>query len=388
MIKKTILTLFILINFSVVFSQGIKVGVFYDFPLKTIVFSAVKGDYQLLGDSSEISRINHSNILYISVYQNYVKVRDAREHLGYFKQVSLVSKDIQSEFKIKPVFPSTKERNFEGFLHIASDGHHLAAINQLDVEKYLVSVVEAEGGPGHTYEYYRVQAIISRTYLYGHLNKHINEGFNVCDGVHCQVFRRKTEPDKNIVKALEDTRGLVISDGDNKLITAAFHSNSGGYTANSEDVWIDSLPYLRGVPDRFSENQRNHKWKKDIKLNAWIEFLRENGFKVNPSMSTKKFEFDQGKRQRFLVYGQDSIHLKYVRRDLGLRSTFFSIRSKDSKTLSFQGFGYGHGVGLSQIGAMRMVKLGYSFQEIIRFYYKNVKIIPYNEVIYIAKEEK
>lgn len=368
------------------FSQGFRVGIFYDFPLKTITVNSIKGEYKVMGDSVFIKNIDQKNILYISVYQDYLKVRDAKGHLGYYSDFSIISDDFTSNFKIKPVFPSEKERTYEGNLHLKSDGHHLIAVNQLDPESYVVSVVESEAGINHTLEYYKVQAIISRTYAYGHMSKHAVDNFNLCDGVHCQVFRHNLNPNKVIAKAVAETEDLVITDSNNKLITAAFHSSSGGQTANSEDVWIDSLSYLRSINDKFSENQRNATWKKDIPISEWNSYMMSKGIHISKNTSLSKYEFNQYDRKKYYVFGSDSIALRAIRQDLGLRSTFFSINALDNKMLRFEGKGYGHGVGLSQIGAMKMSKMGYGYKEIIQFYYKGVKVIPFNEIIYIKPD--
>ena len=95
------------------------------------------------------------------------------------------------------------------------------------------------------------------------LNKHEHEGYNLCDRVHCQAYYRKCTNDK-VEKASNATKGLVIVDSDIKLILAAFYSNCGGQTVNSEDVWQKPVYYLRSVKDPHCVNEPNAKWNKKI----------------------------------------------------------------------------------------------------------------------------
>ena len=101
-------------------------------------------------------------------------------------------------------------------------------------------------------------------------------------------------------------------------------------------------------------------------------------FNIKDSVKLQKiFNFTQYKRKVYLI---DSIPLKTVRADFKLKSAFFSINPKGD-TLYLQGKGYGHGCGLSQEGALRMVTKGYSYKDIIRFYYKGIEIKKYDDVV-------
>ncbi|MEG1910492.1 MAG: hypothetical protein RR190_05940, partial [Bacteroidales bacterium] len=86
--------------------------------------------------------------------------------------------------------------------------------------------------------------------------------------------------------------------------------------------------------------------------------------------------FTQNERK---VYFCGQIPLKFIRRDLNLRSTFFSV-SSDGTTVTLNGKGYGHAVGLSQEGAMRMIELGFSITDVILFYYPGVEILHVDEL--------
>src|SRR5208337_2379392 len=101
------------------------------------------------------------------------------------------------------------------------------------------------------------------TYALKNSRKHITEGYNLCDMVHCEVYKgRCTKPE--IILAVSKTSGEVIVDKDNQLINAAFHANCGGQTVNSEDVWSKSATYLKSVNDTFCINMPKARWEKTI----------------------------------------------------------------------------------------------------------------------------
>jgi stage II sporulation protein D len=124
----------------------------------------------------------------------------------------------------------------------------LVLINTCDVEKYVAGVVKAEGGSGKNLEYFKSQAVIARTYMYKYIDKHLSDGYNLCDNTHCQAFNGSSA-DSILNEAAMETKGLVILDKDSTLIISAFSSNCGGETSSSEDVWLSSQPYLKKVID-------------------------------------------------------------------------------------------------------------------------------------------
>ena len=171
----------------------------------------------------------------------------------------------------------------------------------------------------------------------------------------------------------------MIVDKDNKMISAAFHSNSGGQTINSEDIWNIPTSYLKSVQDTFSLKMPNATWEYKILATNWLEYLstRFNYKIADPVKKNYALTYKQDTRQ---VYFADSIPLTIIRNDLGLKSTWFSIVDQQGGYLIFKGKGYGHGVGLSQQGAIRMAQLGYSYLEIIKYYYKDVNVVDYEEL--------
>jgi stage II sporulation protein D len=195
--------------------------------------------------------------------------------------------------------------------------------------------------------------------------------YNVCDNTHCQAFNGLSS-DSLLNEAVLETKGLVILDKDSALIISAFHSNCGGETLSSEDVWLSGLSYLKSVVDPYCLSSKNATWQKSFSMNEWVKYIRKAGYsgKVDdPSV----FNFIQKSRLADYKTGTFTLPLITMRSDLNLRSTFFSLNAKgDSIVLT--GRGYGHGVGLCQEGAMVMAAKGFKYPEIINFYYSGVFI--------------
>lgn len=97
--------------------------------------------------------------------------------------------------------------------------------------------------------------------MYKYFDKHMQDKYNVCDNTHCQAFNG-TSIDTILNKAAMETHNEVIIDQDSVLIISAFHSNCGGQTSSSEDVWLTSQPYLKSVSDPYCINSRNALWRK------------------------------------------------------------------------------------------------------------------------------
>jgi stage II sporulation protein D len=247
----------------------------------------------------------------------------------------------------------------------------LVLINISDIEKYISGVVKAEGGSGKNLEYFKTQAIIARTYMYKYFDKHSSDRYNVCDNTHCQAFNGLTS-DTLLNRAVLETRGLVILDKDSVLIISAFHSNCGGETSSSEEVWLSDQPYLKAVKDPYCLNSRNSTWTKSLSLKEWVSYLRKSGYQGNTDYPSG-FNFLQESRLTDYKTGSFTISLRTIRSDFDLRSTFFSLYAKGDSVI-FDGRGYGHGVGVCQEGAMEMAAKGFNYKQIIDFYYFGVII--------------
>lgn len=368
---------------------NVSIGLYSGSKIKSIGIVSTNCNGFAINDSAQIIfKFKKSQMLHISAKEDSVVVKSLDSLIGVFSSFSIVPSD-STLLRVKSIHPELATRQFEGNIRIKAKTENLLIVNEVDLNRYVAGVIEAEAGTGHTLEYYKVQAIICRTYALSHLNRHEPEGFQLCDQVHCQVYRGRNKLNKNIANATISSHNLVLVDENVDLITAAFHSNCGGQTCNSEDIWNLPKTYLKSVTDTFCIKKNNAVWRKQMTRNEWQNYLtKEYKYKLHDSDSVatlEAFSFFQPARKTHLGILPNAVPLKNIRADFSLKSTFFSVQS-DSVNVVLNGKGYGHGVGLCQEGAMEMAKLGYSYYDILRFYYQNVFIIDLRR-LYLFKDE-
>ena len=347
-------------------AEKVRVRLFSNNKVELIYVSFDLGQYDLFADSV---------LLELSLGEGMsVELKPAAEGVtvsvngylyGTFRQAILRATDTACIMCLNP--KGVKQRTYEGDLVVSAfDRSNLKIINEVDFETYLAGVVQSEIY-GKKSDIFRIQAVISRTWALRNMKKHRADGYNFCDYVHCQAYQNRcVRPD--IMLGTMQSSGETIVDADGNLIDTPFHSNSGGQTANSEDVWRTALPYLRSVPDTFSYRMRQSNWTKVIPKDKWLNYFSKT-HKLNIQDAQVKntlLTFQQPERKSKIL----GVQLTRVRTDFGLKSTFFSV-STDPKTgdVVLTGHGYGHGVGLSQEGTIRMVELGIPYDSIIRHYY-------------------
>ncbi|HPJ46994.1 MAG TPA: SpoIID/LytB domain-containing protein [Tenuifilaceae bacterium] len=370
---------------TITLAQKLNISLFNEENLQTLLITPVSGSYLLIyGDNEYILYPNQ--IIYISRSNDSIKVRDMATNLGTWKRVSLVGRTGNDVIRINPVSPSIPARIYDDNLGFYVDFNRMMVINLIDQEKYVAAVVEAESGPSAHIEFYKAQSLLVRTYALGHMEKHAGEGFNLCDEVHCQVYKGKSTKNPEILKAANETKGQVVVDTSKTLIVGAFHANCGGQTANSGDVWITPQPYLSSVVDPYCTSQRNAKWEVKIPLQAWLDFLKSKGVQTE-ELTHKQIEFHPKERVYKYTIGNVSIPMKEIRTHFNLRSAFFTV-DVVSDFVKLKGRGYGHGVGMCQDGAMQMAKRGKTYEEIVKFYFKNVEIVKFLELNNYSHEEE
>jgi stage II sporulation protein D len=352
-------------------AERVKVRIFSTNRIESVNVSFDLGTYDLYaGDSLLEPALGEglSVILHAAAGGVHVAVNDYE--YGTFKEVSLRATDTACILCLNP--RNVKQRTYEGNLVVNTiNSTALKLVNDVDFETYLAGVVQSEIY-GKEPEIFRVQAVISRTWALRNMDKHRNDGYNFCDHVHCQAYlNRCVRPD--IMLGTIQSMGETIVDADGHLIETPFHSNSGGQTANSEDVWRTALPYLRSVADTFSYGMKQSTWTKVVNRDKWLNYFAKN-HKVDlgvDSLRDTLLHFTQPQRRTKLC----GVPLTRIRNDFQLKSTFFSVEPDSvGNTVVLHGRGYGHGVGLSQEGTIRMVALGYGYDDIIRHYYTGASV--------------
>ncbi len=362
------------------------IRVLSDINLSSLIVSPISGQYAIMADGQPVSDSAKANIFQLILEGDSIVMKTLEKKIGKFAKVIFTGVGKNNIIKIKSVVPAGRIRSYDDHLEVSVYAAYMKVINKVDLERYIAGVVEGEAGGVTTNEYYKLQSILCRTYALSNVRRHELEGHQLCDLVHCQYYRGRTT-DADIISSTAATKGMVIVDGSLNLITAAFHSNCGGQTVNCEDVWAIPLSYLRSIKDTFCIRQPHAKWKRNISTEDWMSYLAlKHKYPVEDSLSfNNAVSFGQAGRAVYFKDKDIKIPLKTIRGDFQLKSTYFSIEQRTDSVL-FRGRGYGHGVGLCQEGAMNMTKLGYSFKDILVYYYKGVHLVDLASLEFFREE--
>jgi SpoIID/LytB domain protein len=348
-----------------------------------------------------------------------------------------------------------ENQTFRGALRLIVENEMITAINIINMEDYLTSVISSEMSVNASLELLKAHAVISRSWLLAQMNKskdtvkdnafvetvdeiirwydredHAN--YNVCADDHCQRYQGITRTFANmsiVEKAINETRGQALMYAD-EICDARFYKCCGGMTEEFQNCWNDvRYPYLTAVRDvrdvrqdgcsndvDLSNEEEARKWilsdppafcnthDKDILhqvLNNYdtetIDFYRWKTVYSNYDLSKliqKRSGIDFGEIQdliplqrgasgritrleivgdkRTMVIGKE-LEIRRILSESHLYSSAFVVEKQDD-TFILKGAGWGHGVGLCQIGAAVMGEQGYKYDEILLHYYKGAEI--------------
>jgi stage II sporulation protein D len=389
---QTILTKFIVLLFLSFIgrnglAQEIRIGVLRDYTVNHIVFAYNEGSYSVYGDSTFHGSILASEFVelrYLAAKQIQVKINATV--VDTVSNVKLLSNKINGSIIYSSPGGTFKERKYRDNVEITAPGSSLTVVNHVDMNNYLGGVVESEGGGGKYMEYYKVQALMSRTYAMKYLGKHEKDGFDLCDRTHCQAYHYQLRFNQVIDTAVRSTDGVVMVDSERKLIDSYFHANCGGQTSEPDYVWNSKIAYLTTFKDTFCIYTKQATWEKRISQETWKNYLVETfNYPIEDSVfGPMIFSFNQPDRCAFYVHPALGIPLRDIREKFGLKSTFFNCYPEGTDVV-LRGRGYGHGVGLCQEGAMRMAKFGYSYRQIALYYFPGVVFMNYKTDVFFRQ---
>lgn len=270
---------------------------------------------------------------------------------------------------------------YNGYLLIIRHKHHWYAVNVLDSEDYVHSVLKTEGWPGWPLEVHKVFAIAVRTYVMYHyfegkkskLPYHVrNTNYHqTYTGVHsCPLIK----------EAVDQTRGIVLTH-ENKPILAMFDACCGGVIPAHIEGVVDFVkaPYLaRPYACTFCKGFKVFSWNNEYTIHQLRDLLQEG----HPSIiyDLHEIKVDQkdkaGLVKRIITKTKKKQTIHFVSSLFGkllknIKSLFYSIEKQGDKII-VKGKGYGHHLGLCQWGAREMVKQGWEYDEILDFFYPGV----------------
>lgn len=281
--------------------------------------------------------------------------------------------------------------------------HETNEIVAMDINDYLRGVLPAEMSPTYEIEALKAQAIVARTYTYSKINEGAEgEDADICDYFgHCQAFYSKEKiyqiwEDKGYSKdeilnywekineAVVSTQNMVIV-YDNQLIKAFFHASSPVKTENVDQIWNGvSYPYLKSVESIEDESYVNRTSQVCISFNDFCNKINESndilGFIDESNVENICInEYTSSGRVKNIQVANLIISAEKLRTLIGLKSTNFKITVQDNNII-FDVVGYGHGVGMSQVGANTYAKQGMNYLDIIKHYYTDVEVKKLDEI--------
>ncbi len=295
-------------------------------------------------------------------------------------------------------------------------------VNVVPLETYLRGVVPHEIGYNAPYAAVQAQAVLARTYVLASRHRFAVDNYELCADTQCQVYKGLQDTSPIADQAIADTRGQVLT-YQGQVIDALYSSTTGGITANFTDVWDGTpRPYLQAVIDMVNppfsladlnlssesnfrnfmarrvnlpfneQGWRTFSWQRDSSLaeirSSLLAFLRQAGDQQTQFRQIKSVRVTQrapSGRVSQLTVTTDTGEID-IRKDeiidafTAPDSLFFYVQplmTKDGKTLTgyrFIGGGLGHGVGMSQTGAYNLARMGWSYQQILAFYYRGTKL--------------
>ena len=323
-----------------------------------------------------------------------------------------------------------EQQTFAGALHLLVEADKVLAINELPIEQYLESVISSEMSATASLELLKAHAVISRSWLLYQKNRHAEreEGnsffsfikkedeqlrwydreehtlFDVCADDHCQRYQGVTRASSAAVaEAVRATRGQVLT-YQGEICDARFSKCCGGRTEEYQYCWENTpKPYLQSVEcpycdtsdkrilqqvlnDYDRETADFHDWTVEYSQEELTELVNRKT-KLDLGDIVDLIPLERGKSgriwrlqivgtKRSFIIGKE-LEIRRALSDTHLYSSDFDVEKKtggDDLRFILHGHGWGHGVGLCQIGAAVMGHEGKSYRDILLYYYKDAII--------------
>ena len=353
----------------------LKVGVLQNQSAVNIV---VRGKAQVLADGSK------KPVLTLAANEKVTIKADGKHLRVNEKKIAANSVTIQAAEagQIDKFRFTAGGRDYRGAAVALLKGSALTLINQVRAEDYLYSVVPEEMPSEWPPEAVKAQAVAARTFALKNRGRHNSQGYDLCMSTHCQVYGGTASEKAASNKAVDATRGETLV-YDNKLIEAFFHTDSGGMTENSEDVWGNRLPYLRAATE---VQTHTLPWEKTVTAEQMVKHIQQSSHKQIGKL--KKIELSVlhfGKKNNDRSISGRVKHVTFIgskgraevtgndlRTMLGLKSTLFTMSLKNGSVI-IKGYGWGHGLGLSQYGAKAWAAQK-DYKAILAHYYQDTTL--------------
>lgn len=250
-------------------------------------------------------------------------------------------------------------------------------IEKLGLEEYVEGVVAGEIYNNWNIETIKAQAILARTFTIHFLenNNSKYEGADISTDIAEAQAYNKDNINQTIKKAVAETKGIILTYND-KTIYPYYHSNSGGITAlASTGLSINNLGYIKSISSPETEdNSLNYSWSATISKSDILNNLKNINFPVTTISSINEGKKENNRLLTLFIGGKE-ISANLFRKTMGttiIKSTYITSITTSTNSFTFNGLGYGHGVGMSQWGANILASKGYTYSDIINYYFSNI----------------
>lgn len=289
-----------------------------------------------------------------------------------------------ARIKIKPLRKGLVYINNRPFREsvnlIRKENGNILIVNEINIEDYIKGVLSHEVAPWWPHEALRAQAIVARTYALYHLRFTALKDFDLTSDIYSQVYGGKAAERWRTNRAVDLTRGLILTFKDD-LFATYYHATCGGHTEDAKNLWKVEIAPLVGVECKFCAGSPHYRWEANLTLDELKSRLNNKGFQVSDITGIEIIDHNtSGRITQLEIKSQANsliVSAKDFRQALGpnlIRSTNFILKII-SGYVYFEGLGWGHGVGLCQWGAYFMAKKGYKYEQILMYYFPQSKIV-------------
>ena len=331
---------------------------------------------------------------------------------------------------------NTISNGYSGSVEVRRYEEGYTVVNSVPFETYLTAVVPSEMPSTYEKEALKAQAVCARTYAVCQ-TKHRAQGFDICATTHCQVYQGTAASGANSDAAVDQTAGEFLYYSGRLVQEAVYYSSNGGASEDSLNVWGNDVGYLKGKIDPYEGKIASiiprYNWSTTFTASELTTLLNNRGYGIGTVKNAYVSAYTDTGNVYSVTFtgtsGSKTVSREACRTLLNLRSQRFTIgggtgeniysvndtgesvalgsmsaidssgkssalsgnvyvitsngtsqleqrttTSSGSGSFVISGSGNGHNVGMSQWGAYSMANLGYSYRDILQFYYTDVSI--------------
>ena len=326
---------------------------------------------------------------------------------------------------------------YGGFEYNRVSGNNMNIVNVVDMDHYVRGVVPEEVSSSWPIEALKAEAICAKCYAYNNLGRHRSKGFDLCNTDDCQVYGGSNKSTASTDAAVDAITGIYVT-YNGQVCTTYYHSTSGGFTEDAGNIWGTDVPYLKAVEDTYLEVFNRYSYT--LTLDQITTILQAKGYTTKRVTDIYVSRYsavgnaltltfvEEGGTVRNLTGGLARTALNYTGFadririgshhytisdnatlyangeklgqsiaesyaigaggevvQVGVGSSQLQVLTKDgvqgvsapTESYTISGTGMGHNIGMSQWGAHAMAKQGFTYDEIIKFYFSGVEVGPY-----------